>query len=156
MMKLDIEIVECDEKKFLNSFYCFGRKNYMTDSGFDIVIPRDMTIPANSIGFKIKLGIMCEPIFEDNKVRGYFLFPRSSTGSKTPLRMSNNTGIIDFTYRGELMACVDNISNNDFNIEQGHRLFQLCSPDLSPIEFSVKDKLSFTTRNTGGYGSTGS
>ena len=33
----------------------------------------------------------------------YYLYPRSSI-SKTPLRMSNSTGIIDAGYRGEIIA----------------------------------------------------
>ena len=38
--------------------------------------------------------------------------PRSSI-SKTPLRMSNSVGLIDGGYRGEIMASVDNISDDD-------------------------------------------
>ena len=40
---------------------------------------------------------------------GYYLYPRSSTGSKTPLRLSNSIGVIDSGYRGNLIACFDNI-----------------------------------------------
>ena len=83
------------------------------------------------------------------------LFPRSSTGSKTPLRLSNGTGIIDYEYRGEITACVDNISDSDFEAKKGVRLFQLCSPDLSPISIDISDVLNTTSRNIGGYGSTG-
>ena len=88
--------------------------------------------------------------------RGFYLYPRSSTGSKTPLRLSNGTGIIDFEYRGEIIACVDNISNDDYIAKKGVRLFQLCSPDLSPIVFKITDNLNSTSRSEGGYGSTGS
>lgn len=155
MMNLKIQIMEINNKSFLVDFYGFGRKNYLTDSGLDLAIPSTVVVPANAIGFKIHLGIKCEPVFKDGKPHGYFLYPRSSTGSKTPLRMSNSVGIIDYTYRGELMACVDNISDNDFTIEQGQRLFQICSPDLSPIDFEVNQYLSNTVRDTCGYGSTG-
>ena len=126
-----------------------------TDSGLDLPLPCDVIIPKNSIGFKIPLGIAAEPTFDDKKIRGYYLYPRSSTGSKTPLRLSNGTGIIDFGYRGELMACVDNISNEDFNAVKNQRLFQLCSPDLSPIVVNITNELSTTARQSGGYGSTG-
>ena len=37
------------------------------------------------------------------------MYPRSSI-YKTPLRLANNTGIIDSGYRGNLMGAFDNIS----------------------------------------------
>lgn len=126
-----------------------------TDSGLDLPLPCDVVIPKNSIGFKIPLGLSAEPSFNDENPRGYYLYPRSSTGSKTPLRLSNGTGIIDFGYRGEITACVDNISNIDYSAVKGQRLFQLCSPDLSPISVNVVDELTETDRQSGGYGSTG-
>ncbi len=126
-----------------------------TDSGFDLPLPEDIVVPKNAIGFKIPLGIAAMPTFIDNIPRGYTLYPRSSTGSKTPLRLSNGTGIIDYEYRGEITACVDNISDIDFQACKGTRLFQLCSYDLSPISISISDVLNTTERNIGGYGSTG-
>tara|TARA_B100000900_G_C20591082_1_gene721612 strand:+ start:1586 stop:2140 length:555 start_codon:yes stop_codon:yes gene_type:complete len=83
----------------------------------------------------------------------YYLYPRSSL-SKTPLRMSNSTGIIDAGYRGNIIAKVDNISNDEYRIEKGTRLFQICSPSLEEIELEVVDELSDTTRGSGGFGST--
>lgn len=155
-MKLLISVSDTlDDKNFVEKFYSSKRANFSTDSGLDLVIPNELVVPAKSHGFKIKLGIHCEAIFEDRKPRGYFIYSRSSTGSKTPLRLSNSVGIIDYTYRGEIMACVDNISDMDFTIEKGQRLFQLCSPDLSPVYIEVTSILSSTERQSGGYGSTG-
>ena len=93
------------------------------------------------------------PVFESAKC-GYYLYPRSSL-SKTPLRLANSVGIIDSSYRGEIMAAVDNISEKDFEIKQGQRLFQLCSPTLEPINYIITDNLSETKRGEGGFGSTG-
>lgn len=134
-------------------------------SGLDIIMPENITIPAKSYGFKIKLGIACEPIkiynMDGNNEPGYktarcgyYLYPRSSL-SKTPLRLANSVGIIDSSYRGEIMAAVDNISEEDFEIKQGERLFQLCSPTLEPINFIIADELTETDRGEGGFGSTG-
>lgn len=156
-MKLKICI--CDDefasKKFIEDFYLTKKKNHTSDSGLDLVIPHEHIIPARITSYKIGLGVRCEPVFDDFKVRGYFIFPRSSTGSKTPLRLSNSVGIIDNSYRGELMVCVDNLSDIDYKITKGQRLFQLCSPDLSPIDVEVCTSLSVTERQAGGYGSTG-
>lgn len=128
-----------------------------TESGLDLVVTDDITVPAKTNGFKIDLKIQCEPVFEDGVVRGYYLYPRSSMGSKTPLRMANSLGVIDSSYRGNIMACVDNVSDEDYKVTQGTRLFQLCSPDLSPVKFSLveEDELSKTERGDGGFGSTG-
>lgn len=143
---------------FTFNYFRFVAKESETESGLDLVTPQSITVPGNAIGFKIKLGLKCEPFFEDNVVRGFYLYPRSSMGSKTPLRLCNSVGIIDASYRGEIMAVVDNISDEDFKIEQGIRLFQLCSPDLSPIKFELldeEDDLSDTARGSGGFGSSG-
>jgi dUTP pyrophosphatase len=118
------------------------------DSGLDIVFPKDVTIKSGET-VRIKLGIACEPLEKS----GYYLYPRSSI-SKTPLRLSNSVGIIDNSYRGELMVSVDNIKH-DYTIKAGERLFQLCAPDLGPIEFTIVDELTETVRGEGGFGSTG-
>ena len=127
------------------------------DSGLDIFTPDDIVVPAGAISFKIDLKIQCEAFTDKNKLKNvsYYLYPRSSMGSKSPLRLSNSVGIIDAGYRGNIMAIVDNISQEDFRIKEGSRMFQLCSPILSPVSFQLSDELSDTSRGSGGFGSTG-
>jgi dUTP pyrophosphatase len=88
---------------------------------------------------------------------GFYLYPRSSTGSKTSLRLSNSVGIIDSGYRGELIGVFD--ASNDETIIGGEtRLLQICSGDLTPFEVKLVysiDDLNVTTRGSGGFGSTG-
>ena len=44
-------------------------------------------------------------------------------GSKKPrIRLSSSIGLIDKQYRGEIIAIVDNLSDQDYHIEQGARL----------------------------------
>ena len=76
-------------------------------------------------------------------------------GAKTPLRLSNSVGIIDSGYRGNIIGIVDNVSEEEYVIEPNSRIFQLCSPILSPISFEVVNSLSETSRGSGGLGSTG-
>jgi dUTPase len=53
------------------------------------------------------------------------------------------------------MAKVDNLSDTDFVVKRGDRLFQICMPDLT-MPFVVLDHVSVDTqRGTGGFGSTG-
>lgn len=124
------------------------------DSGLDVFFPESMTIEPQSTAF-VKLGIVCEAFSSkgDDTNISYYLYPRSSI-SKTPLRMANSVGIIDAGYRGELMVAVDNTSTEDYRIEAGQRLFQICSPTLSPISYELTNVVSTTDRGEGGFGST--
>ena len=87
---------------------------------------------------------------------GYFLYPRSSTGTKTPLRLSNSIGIIDAGYRGNYIAAFDNIRTESFKVERLQRLVQICPPNLTyPLRVELVEDLEQTIRGTGGFGSTG-
>lgn len=125
------------------------------DAGLDLYCPGDLTIPPHETG-KIDLKIQCEGL-SDNSDRNicYYLYPRSSI-SKTPLRLANSVGIIDAGYRGNLMAVVDNISDEAYHIQKGQRLFQICGPCLEPIHLKLVEELSDSERGNGGFGSTGS
>ena len=128
------------------------------DSGLDLFITEDITIPPKVISLKIDLKISCEAFVDKGKQVNisYYLYPRSSMGAKTPLRLSNSVGIIDAGYRGEIKGIVDNLDKEqDYCIRAGTRLFQLCSPVLGPISFEMANTLSETARGEGGFGSTG-
>jgi dUTP pyrophosphatase len=129
-------------------------KNYEGDSGFDLYCHRYQTVQSGTHSNKIKLGIMCEMTNGGEGV-GYMLLPRSSTGSKTPLRLSNSVGVIDKTYRGEVMAIVDNLSDDDYVINGGDRLFQLVPFDGKGVNHFELGKVSHTIRGSNGFGSTG-
>ena len=128
------------------------------DSGLDLFINERIVVPAKELSFKIDTGISCEAFRDKSKQDGnisYYLYPRSSMGAKTPLRLSNSVGIIDSGYRGSIIGIVDNLSDTEYVIEPGTRLFQLCSPILDPITFQIVNTLSTTSRGSGGLGSTG-
>jgi dUTP pyrophosphatase len=120
-------------------------------SGFNTICVEEQVIPANSFANKIKLGIICQPLDK----HGYFLCLRSSTGKNTRLRLSNQIGIIDENYRGEIMALVDNFDNEDYVIQKGERLFQLVFPSYKPFEIELVNEIDETDRGTNGFGSTG-
>ena len=70
------------------------------------------------------------------------LYLRSSTASKTPLRLANCVGIIDREYRGPLIACFDNLSDEDYLITQHARLVQICGSPLQSISLELVEELS--------------
>ena len=123
------------------------------DSGLDLYFPENVELPGKSLGTLVSFGIKCESKMHGSNV-SYYLYPRSSI-SKTPVRMSNSVGIIDAGYRGNLMAALDNHSDEPYFIEKGTRLFQICGPIFSNINMKVVDELSKTSRGSGGFGSTG-
>jgi dUTP pyrophosphatase len=87
---------------------------------------------------------------------GYFLYPRSSTGTKTPLRLANSIGIIDAGYRGNYIAAFDNIRDSVFTVDRLQRLVQICPPNLTyPMRVELVEELEQTERGAGGFGSTG-
>lgn len=134
----------------MNEYYK-DRKNFGTDSGYDLYCTETITIPACTVG-TIDFKLSCSPEF--SKPSGYYLYPRSSI-SKTPLIMANSVGIIDHSYRGNIMAKVYNTSHSPYEVKRGERLFQLCMPTLEPFTVEFVDELDQTDRGTGGFGSTG-
>ena len=124
------------------------------DAGLDLYCPGDMIIqPGQTV--KIDFKIQCEGLSDDDgRNVCYYLYPRSSI-SKTPLRLANSVGIIDAGYRGNLMAVVDNHSNEPYTIQKGQRLFQICGRYLEPIHLTLVEELSLSERGNGGFGSTG-
>ncbi len=115
----------------------------------DLFVVHELTIQPGASAF-IHLQISCENI----EGKPYLLMPRSSI-SKTPLRLSNSIGFIDSSYRGEIIAAVDNIKDISYKVSPGQRLFQLVAMDGSPIHFKIVEALSDTSRGSGGFGSTG-
>jgi dUTP pyrophosphatase len=142
------------ETEEINQLYTNHTTFHEGDSGLDLFFTETINLNPKETKL-ISLGIRCEAYPDKNKDRNisYYLYPRSSI-SKTPLRMSNSVGIIDAGYRGPLMVSIDNISDDIYEIKQGQRLFQLCSPTLEAISFELTDVLSETTRGEGGFGST--
>ena len=126
------------------------RQFHVGDAGLDLFIVEKQTIEAGKTEL-INLGISCETL----EKRPYLLMPRSSI-SKTPIRLCNSIGLIDAGYRGEIMAAVDNIKQEDYTLNSGQRLFQIVAMDGSPLSFELVDELSSTSRGAGGFGSTGS
>lgn len=84
------------------------------------------------------------------------LFPRSSL-SKQNIVMTNSVGVIDADYRGEIMASLMYIGNNESgeHVLQGERIVQLVMVPIMLPRFVTVDELSETERGKGGFGSTG-
>jgi dUTP pyrophosphatase len=144
-----------------------GEKNILCfDAGFDLFCPEKITVLGKQtlqINHNVKTSMDFinsdgSQLLEARPV-GYYLYPRSSTGLKTPLRLANSVGIIDSGYRGNIIAVFDNWIASDFAVDQYQRLVQLCPPNLSyPIYIrfvELEEDLGLTIRGNNGFGSSG-
>jgi dUTP pyrophosphatase len=132
---------------------------YCYNSGFDLFCPAN--IECTHINkYMLDHDIACSMTYKDKYV-GYYLYVRSSTPIKTPLRLANNVGIIDSGYRGNIKGCFDIIdTKSNFNFEKGNRYMQLCPPDIGkPMKVYIVDAFhnlgKKNNRNCGGFGSSG-
>ena len=124
------------------------------NSGLDIPCPNNHTILPKSYGTKVHLGIKVSAYNNDCR-QPFMLALRSSTGLKTPIRLSNHIEIIDVGYNDEICAIVDNYSDELYTIKTGDRLFQIITPSLQPIySISTVKQQPNTIRNDEGLGST--
>lgn len=145
-------INENDEE--LKNKYENHNVNYIKDVGMDLYVPKEIKVPGETYSFKIGLGIKVSGI-RNNEPSSYELWPRSSMGGKTPLRLSNSIGLIDPHYRGELIMCVDNMSKEEYVIEKFDRLVQLVGPNHEEPKIKVVEELDVTERGERGIGSSG-
>lgn len=82
------------------------------------------------------------------------LFPRSSI-RKHDVRLSNAVGVIDSSYRGELMAVFDVNHFPGERYKVGDRTAQLVIVPFVSCVTEWSEELSQTERGKNGYGSTG-
>ena len=150
------------------------------DAGFDLMLPYNHDKTAicgctkcvsnrvNKLDLQVKcssqmviLGMCdesdcCSVIKKYNT--GYYMYPRSSI-SKSCMRLANNAGIIDSGYRGNLIAMVDCVYEQEVHFQPYDRYFQICAPGLVPVVVYVVDSEEElgekTARGEGGFGSTG-
>ena len=82
-------------------------------------------------------------------------FPRSGLASRRGINLTNNVGVIDAGFRGEIKAPLYNAGHETQVIERGERVCQLVVMPFVTCECVAMDELSETSRGTGGIGSTG-
>ena len=156
MKKYILRIIPNNEE--VGEFYKNHSHYNEGDSGIDIFCAEDILIKAGETK-QIKFNISCEMVCIDNDKTynvSYFMFPRSSI-VKTKIRLANSVGIIDANYQNNISVFCDNIKTSDYQVKKGDRLFQLCSPSLTPIHHIevVKEFICPEKARGGGYGSTG-
>jgi dUTP pyrophosphatase len=130
-----------------------------TNAGFDL-LTTEHTLYNNSGPIRlVNLGVkaIMTNTFSGEKVH-FWLAPRSSIW-KNGVTLANSMGIIDRSYRGELMAaCKNETGNINHSILEGVRLVQILAPDMGHIvkvQICDESVLDETVRGEGGFGSSG-
>ena len=136
-----------------STFYSTGERN-TDNAGIDLFVPELNTFAPGEkklVSMRVKARMTDS---SGNQVH-YWMPPRSSI-SKTGLLLLNSIGVIDKTYRGELMAFLWNTTANVVEVKKGDRLVQIIAPDMGAIgDISIVTSLDDTVRGEGGFGSSG-
>ena len=108
------------------------------------IMPNETKLISTGIAIAIPMGYVVH------------IYPRSSIGAKTPLRLSNSVGVIDAGYRDEIKVIYTNIGAVPYTITKGDRIAQM-SVDAAPMArfTQVDDVKEIGEDRGGGIGSTG-
>lgn len=99
----------------------------------------------------IPTGIFLEiPLGFEGQVR-----PRSGLAIKHGISCVNSPGTVDSDYRGELKVILINLSNEDFEINNGDRIAQMVICKVERAILINTEELEKTERGHGGFGHTG-
>lgn len=81
--------------------------------------------------------------------------PRSGLALKHGVTVLNSPGTIDTDYRGEVVALLINLGQEEFVVERGQRIAQLVIMPYAHAAIRVAAQLGESERSDGGFGSTG-
>ena len=81
--------------------------------------------------------------------------PRSGLALRNGIVLPNSPGTIDEDYRGEIQVIVLNTGSEPFRVERGTRIAQAVLAPVVRVAWNEVADLDVTTRNAGGFGSTG-
>jgi dUTP pyrophosphatase len=131
-------------------------KAYSTDAGLDLYAAEDIDINPHKTVL-VSTGIALE-IPEGH---AGLIWDRSSMGVKGVHRFG---GVIDSGYRGEIKVCLANLGyglhdwpyhHASYKIEQGDKIAQLIIHQIPDVQIVESDVLTTSSRDTGGFGSSG-
>ena len=127
-------------------------RNTKYSAGYDFISPIEIIVPAHEMA-KIPTGI--KAAMNDDEI--LYIYPRSSIGFKTGIRLSNTVGIVDADYynnpdnEGHIFIKFFNPTDKDYQIHIGDKIAQ----GIFAKYLVVDDEEEIETERSGGLGSTG-
>ena len=123
-------------------------KAHTQDAGWDLYASETVSIGSQQRNI-VKTGIAIE-------MPTYFaglIWPRSGLSIKNGIDVL--AGVVDSGYRGEIMVCLYNTSDEAVQITHGDRIAQIIFQDVPEVGITVSDSLGSSQRGSNGFGSTG-
>jgi dUTP pyrophosphatase len=122
------------------------------DAGYDLHAREDVELPAGGGRALVPTGIA---VAIPSGCAG-FVLPRSGLALRHGVTCLNTPGLIDPLYRGELKVLLVNTDPDEpYTVHRGDRIAQLVLQHVEYVEWTEVDELDATTRDTYGFGSTG-
>lgn len=129
--------------------YCPNASFYSWESGCQLNVKGVKVRPNETYNFHtgIKMAIP----------DGYWggIYARSGLATKCGLRPANCVGVIDSSYRGEIIVAIHNDSNETQLVHNGDRIAQLVIQKVEPTVFEEVSELDETSRGESGFGGSG-
>ncbi len=121
---------------------------HFDDAGFDLFAIEDTLVKVGE-RIPIKTGIAMEI------PTGYVGLIWDKSGLSVKEGIKTIAGVVDSTYRGEVLVAVTNISDKDYKFEKGHKVAQMIIQKKETPELIEANELTESERGYGGFGSTG-
>lgn len=119
-----------------------------TDAGMDLYAAMGYIVrPGERV--QVRVGVsMAIPA-------GYvgLVWDKSGLSHKNGLKVLG--GVIDASYRGEVMVGIVNLGTGPYKFERGQKVAQMLIQKIETPEILIVDELDDTQRGVGGFGSTG-
>ena len=128
------------------------RRGTKHSAGYDFISPVEIVIPAHKMA-KIPTGV--KAAMNEDEILS--IYPRSSIGFKTGIRLANTVGIVDSDYynnsdnEGHIFIKFYNPTDEDYLIHIGDKIAQ----GIFTKYLIVDDEEEILTERSGGLGSTG-
>lgn len=124
------------------------------DAGYDLFSDESMIIPAQErrvvkTGISVSMTSLASDVFS-SYLR---IAPRSGLAVKKGINVF--AGVVDISYRGEIMVCLFNSSKEDFEVLKGDKIAQMIPTVIVKEGLKEVDSLDETTRGDKGFGSSG-
>ena len=118
------------------------------DAGFDLYSVLDTVIPPKQRK-TVRTGIAIQM---PDHLAG-LIWPRSGLSVKQGIDVL--AGVVDSGYRGEIMVCLYNTSDEVVGINTGDRIAQIIFQEVPRVTMEVHDTLGSSQRGDNGFGSSG-
>lgn len=123
-------------------------KNNLSDAGFDLYSVVETIIPPKQRK-TVRTGISLEM---PEHFAG-LIWPRSGLSVKQGIDVL--AGVVDSGYRGEIMVCLYNTSDDAVSIQVGDRIAQIIFQEVPRVLMEVHESLGSSQRGDNGFGSSG-